>query len=129
VSRPKPGWPLRRIVLVPLVLFVAVSGAVFTLAQLHPAKPNVPAGAPVQLGDALRGRTIFSQTCASCHGAQGIGGGAGPRLAGASISLAQAKVQIDNGGGLMPARLVSGRREEDVLAYLATIFRPSESSG
>jgi mono/diheme cytochrome c family protein len=123
VSRPEPRWPLRRIVLVPLILFVVVSGAVFTLAQLHPAKPGTPAAGPVKLGDATRGETIFSQNCASCHGAGGRGGNIGPKLVGSSLSLAQAKAQIDNGGGAMPASLVSGRDEEDVLAYLATLFK------
>jgi hypothetical protein len=36
--------------------------------------------------------------------------------------VAAAKTQIDNGGGIMPAKLVTGSREDDVLAYLATIF-------
>jgi hypothetical protein len=49
-------------------------------------------------------------------------GGVGPRLAGAQITLEKARAQIDNGGGIMPARLVAGSREDDVLAYLATIF-------
>jgi mono/diheme cytochrome c family protein len=122
VSTPEPGWPLKRIVLVPLALFVAVSGTVLTLALLHPAKPSASAAGSVQLGDAYRGETVFAQSCASCHGTAGAGGEVGPKLAGARISLAEAKAQIDNGGGAMPAGLVSGRQEEDVLAYLATIL-------
>ena len=129
MSRPETGWPLRRIVLLPLVLFAAVSAVVFTLAKLHPAKPETPSGGSLKLGDARRGSTIFSQTCASCHGAEGIGGGVGPKLAGVPISLAAAKAQIDNGGGVMPAGLVGGRDEEDVLAYLATILRAPEAGG
>src|SRR6187397_1582238 len=45
VSTPEPGWPLRRIVLLPLALFVVVSGSAFALAKLHPAKPEVAASA------------------------------------------------------------------------------------
>jgi len=120
VSRPDTGWPLWRIVLVPLVLFVVVSGTAFTLAKLHPARPSVPTGA-VTLGDAQSGRAVFLETCAPCHGRQAQGG-VGPRLAGASITLAAAKAQIDNGGGVMPARLVTGGRQDDVLAYLRTIL-------
>ena len=120
MSRPDSGWPLRRIVLAPLILFVVVSATAFTLAKLHLAKPGTTAGA-VTLGDAARGRVVFLETCAPCHGPQAQGG-VGPRLAGASITLAAAKTQIDNGGGVMPARLVSGGREDDVLAYLATIL-------
>jgi hypothetical protein len=36
--------------------------------------------------------------------------------------VAAAKTQIDDGGGIMPANLVNGSREDDVLAYLATIL-------
>jgi cytochrome c551 len=123
VSTPEPGWPLRRIVVLPLVLFAVVSGAAFTLAKLHLAKPETTTtSGPVALGDAQRGQTIFKQTCGGCHGMNAQGGGVGPRLAGTQITVAAAKAQIDNGGGIMPAHLVSGAREDDVLAYLATIF-------
>jgi len=37
-------------------------------------------GATVAMGDPQHGGAIFSQNCASCHGAQGAGGGIGPRL-------------------------------------------------
>ena len=125
MSSPEPGWPLKRIVVLPLVLFAVVSAGVFTLAKLHLAKPGKPAGAAsVKLGDAHRGATVFANECSSCHGLGGKGGDIGPPLAGAPITLAWAKAQIDIGGGTMPARLVSGRQEEDVLAYLATILRP-----
>ena len=123
MSTPEPGWPLRRIVVLPLVLFAVVSATVFTLAKLHPARPEVTAAAatPATLGDAARGQVIFKETCAGCHGLQAEGG-VGPRLAGAQITVAAAKTQIDNGGGIMPAALVSGQRESDVLAYLESIF-------
>ena len=119
VSTPESGWPLRRIVVLPLVLFIVVSGTAFTLAKLHLAKPGASA-APAKLGDAKQGRIIFKQTCGGCHG-MNAQGGVGPRLAGAHITIAVAKTQIDNGGGIMPPRLVTGQREDDVLGYLATI--------
>jgi mono/diheme cytochrome c family protein len=123
VSAPEPGWPLRRIVLVPLVLFLAVSGVVFALSKLALAKPDAPSAAGnVELGDQYRGETVFIESCSGCHGDGGVGGSAGPRLAGERITIAQAKAQIDNGGGAMPAGLVSGQDEADVLAYLATIL-------
>jgi mono/diheme cytochrome c family protein len=120
VSRPESRWPLRRIVVLPLVLFLVVSAAAFTLAKLHLARPEATA-APVTSGDAVRGQATFKQTCGGCHG-MNAEGGVGPRLAGAQITVAAAKTQIDDGGGIMPAKLVSGSREDDVLAYLATIF-------
>ena len=110
-----------RLLLVPAVLFVAFSASAFTLAKLHPAKPGVPASGSVKLGDAYRGQTVFSTTCAACHGANAEGG-VGPKLGGAQITVAAAKAQIDNGGGAMPANLVHGAQEQDLLAYLATIF-------
>jgi cytochrome c5 len=120
VSTPGEGWPLRRIVVLPVVLFVVVSATAFSLAKLHLAKPSASPGGPATLGDAQRGEAVFRQTCAACHGKQAQGG-IGPRLAGAHISVAAAKAQIDNGGSVMPARLVRGGRENDVLAYLAKI--------
>jgi mono/diheme cytochrome c family protein len=120
VSTPGQGWPLRRIVVVPLVLFVAVSAGVFTLAKLHPASPATASG-PVTLGDAARGKVVYEQKCAPCHGANAEGK-VGPRLAGAKLTVEQARAQIDNGGGIMPAKLVTGGAEADVLAYLKTLF-------
>jgi len=112
-----------RLLVVPAVLFVAFSATAFALAKLHPAKPSLSVSGPVRVGDPYRGQTVFTQSCAGCHGQDGKGGGIGPRLAGSGISLAAAKAQIDNGGGAMPAGIVSGKQEEDVLAYLATILR------
>lgn len=115
---------LRRLVLVPAVLFLAVSAGTFALAKLHLAKPEAPASASVALGDAYRGETVYATSCAGCHGAAAEGG-VGPALEGASISLGAAKARIDNGGGAMPGGLVTGRQEEDVLAYLATLLAPA----
>jgi mono/diheme cytochrome c family protein len=111
-----------RLVVAPLLLFVCVSAGVFTLTKLHLAKPEAATPANVTLGDAQRGATVFASTCAACHGQAGRGGGIGPRLAGAQISIFEVKAQIDAGGGAMPAGLVTGRREEDVLAYVATLI-------
>jgi len=119
----------KRLIVVPEMLFVVVSATVFTLAKLHLAKPATSAGGATKLGDSYRGETVFSTTCAGCHGQAGNGGGVGPKLAGADITLAAAKAQIDNGGGVMPAKLVTGGREEDVLAYLSAILAPPSGSG
>jgi mono/diheme cytochrome c family protein len=59
--------------------------------------------------------------CASCHGERGAGGIA-PKLAGASISLDAAKARIDGGASGMPAGIVTGKDEDDVLAYLQKIL-------
>lgn len=116
--------PSTRLVLIPLLLFLAFSGTAFALAQLHVAKPGQAkvAGGKIALGDSYNGETVFQQSCAGCHGAGGKGGGVGPPLAGQKISVAGAKAQIDNGGSVMPAGVVKGQQERDVLAYLASIF-------
>lgn len=113
--------------MIPACLFVVVSGTAFALSKLSLAEPSVPkaAGANVKLGDAYRGQVVYSQSCAGCHGATGEGG-VGPKLDGNSITLAAAKAQIESGGGAMPPKLVSGRREADVLAYLSTILASTE---
>jgi mono/diheme cytochrome c family protein len=112
-----------RLALTAAVLFAVFSGLAFTLAKLHLARPSVATGGKVVLGDAAAGRALFARTCAPCHGAGGKGGSIGPRLiGGASVTLAAAQAKVDAGGGVMPARLVSGKDERDVLAYLATIL-------
>ena len=111
-----------RLVVVPAILFVLVSGTVFVLAQTHPAKDEAAtAPAPAGSGDAARGEQLFAENCASCHGEGGTGGGVGPTLAGSGVSLSVARATIENGSGVMPAGLVEGQELEDVLAYLETI--------
>ena len=81
------------------------------------------ANGEIKLGDSYRGETLFSTNCAGCHGQSGKGGASGRGSPGAAIPLPVAKAQIDNGGGTMPAGLVKGQDEADVLAYLATILK------
>jgi len=112
---------------IPLALLVSLWAVTFALAKLHLAKPGTPkATGSVVLGDQYRGETIFSQTCAGCHGAGGKGGGIGPRLIGLPLTIAQVKAQIDDGGGSMPPKLVTGPKEADVLAYVATLIAPAK---
>ena len=112
-----------RLIVVPAILFVIVSGTVFVLAQLHPAREEAPSSSapPPASGDAAHGQKLFAENCTSCHG-EGGQGGVGPTLAGNPISIADARSRIENGGGVMPANLVSGQDLADVLAYLQTIL-------
>lgn len=107
-----------RLLVVPAVLFLLVSGTVFALAQWHPAKSEQK---PVAAGGAAqRGQELFAQRCARCHET-----GVAPELQGSGVSTEAARRQIENGGGGMPADLVTGQELEDVLAYLETILPPS----
>ena len=102
----------------PAVLFLLVSGTVFALAHWHPAKSEEK---PVAAGGAAqRGRQLFAERCARCHET-----GIAPELQGSGVSLEAARGQIENGGGGMPADLVTGQDLDDVLAYLETILPPT----
>src|SRR5205823_9717849 len=100
----------------------SISGTAFALAELHLARPGLPKASSIKLGDFYNGQTLFSKTCAACHGQDGTGGGIGPKLAGDPITLQKAVARIEGGGGAMPPGLVKGKDESDVLAFLATIL-------
>ena len=106
----------------PLTVLVCVAGAAFALAQGRFLAPSAPTGAgaaaSIAPGDAYQGELVFVATCAGCHGDGGVGGGVGPRLAGAGLSAALIEARIEGGAGAMPAGLVEGTREADVLAYV-----------
>jgi mono/diheme cytochrome c family protein len=113
----------------PLVLLAVVSAVAFTLARLHLAQPSVSGAKAgnVALGDPYRGETLFAGTCAKCHG-RGGSGGVGPRLDGDRIPLSLVVDRIENGKGIMPPHLFSGRDERDVVAYVATLITPPGKS-
>ena len=116
-----------RLIVVPALLLVGVASLVFGLARWHPAKPDTTvATGDVELGDPTRGASLYRATCSGCHGVNAEGG-VGPRLAGAQLTIARVKAQIDNGGGAMPAGLATGEHEEDILAYIDTILAPAPS--
>ena len=116
-----------RLIVVPALLLVGVTALVFTLAKWHPATPNATiAAGEVKLGDPKRGASLYRATCSGCHGVNAEGG-VGPRLAGANLTIARVKAQIDNGGGTMPAGLAAGRHEEDILAYIQSILATAPS--
>lgn len=73
-------------------------------------------------GDAAAGATVFSTTCAACHGETGHGGGGGPDLT--TMPLAQTEEgaikQVTDGGGGMPpfGGTLSEEEIENVAAYV-----------
>jgi glucose/arabinose dehydrogenase/mono/diheme cytochrome c family protein len=71
---------------------------------------------------ASKGRSIFAQNCAACHGSEG-GGGAGPALAKNEALADEAALlgQIVHGGGGMPA--FGGRLSDEQIAAVATFIR------
>ncbi len=77
-------------------------------------------------GDVAAGKTVFDANCASCHSA--VAGtpspfSAAPNLAEISSTLDQQTIlnQIANGGGPMPAGLVSGADATNAAAYILSL--------
>jgi mono/diheme cytochrome c family protein len=104
----------------PILVGGGIAAATFALAQAQVFAPSAPASAPAT-GDATRGQVVFERECAGCHGTAGTGGGVGPMLAGAGLDAATVTAAVAQGRGVMPAGLVSGQDEADVVAYVASI--------
>jgi mono/diheme cytochrome c family protein len=107
----------------PLVVGAAVVVGTFVLAKAQIFEPSAPSAGPAPGGDADRGATVFENTCAGCHGSGGAGG-TGPRLQGSGLDAAAVTSAVQQGRGIMPAGLVSGQDEADVVAYVASISAP-----
>lgn len=102
----------------PLVVLVVVVLGVYGLSRWHVFQPSADAGGPVAAGDATAGAQVYAASCAGCHGAQGEGG-VGPALQGRTdLSPEGIQAVIRSGRGVMPAGLVSGEDEADVIAFL-----------
>jgi mono/diheme cytochrome c family protein len=108
----------------PVLAGGAVAACTFVLAQAEVFAPSAPAGATASGGDIYRGETVFERECASCHGAGGAGGSVGPRLVGAGLDAATVTAVVEQGPGVMPAGLVSGSDEADVVAYVVSVSSP-----
>jgi len=73
-------------------------------------------------GDAEAGLAVFQASCTGCHLADGTqDGGVGPKLAGLGLDAETISNQVVNGGGAMPAGLVSGTDLDNVVAYVLSI--------
>jgi mono/diheme cytochrome c family protein len=96
--------------------------AVFVLAKARIFEPaQVKAAGP---GDPYAGQLVFESKCAGCHGTGGEGGSPGPRLIGTGLTADEVTARVQQGSGVMPAGLVSGKDEADVVAYVVSIARP-----
>jgi mono/diheme cytochrome c family protein len=106
----------------PLLVGALVVVAVFVLAKARIFEPSaVKAAGP---GDPYAGQLVFEGKCAGCHGTGGKGGTPGPRLIGAKLTAADVTQRVQQGSGVMPAGLVSGRDEANVVAYVVSIANP-----
>ena len=103
----------------PLLVGAAVVVAVFLFAKAQIFEPS--ASGTVAPGDATRGELVFERECAACHGPGGDGGDPGPRLVGTGLSQDEVTTRVRQGAGVMPAGLVSGQDEANVVAYVVSI--------
>ncbi|MGE0028704.1 MAG: cytochrome c [Thermoleophilia bacterium] len=79
-------------------------------------------GGGASAGDKEAGLVVFQQSCTGCHLGDGMeDGGVGPKLAGLGLDETTIKNQVVNGGGPMPAGLVSGVDLDNVVAYVLSI--------
>jgi mono/diheme cytochrome c family protein len=108
----------------PLVVGAVIVIAVFVLAKARIFEPSAPATTTTAPGDPARGATIFADTCSGCHGEGAVGGDPGPRLVGSGLDAEKIEARIEQGVGVMPAGLVSGQDEADVVAYVVSVSAP-----
>jgi mono/diheme cytochrome c family protein len=106
----------------PLVVGAVIVLGVFVLAKARIFEPSaVTAAGP---GDPYAGQLVFESKCAGCHGTGGQGGNPGPRLISSGLSAADVTRRVEQGSGVMPAGLVSGDDEANVVAYVVSIANP-----
>jgi ubiquinol-cytochrome c reductase cytochrome c subunit len=108
----------------PILVGATVVAGTFALAHARVFEPPTSPAIAASGGDVYRGETVFQRNCSSCHGTGGVGGGVGPRLVGAGLDVATVAATVQQGRGVMPAGLVSGREEADVVAYVVSISTP-----
>jgi mono/diheme cytochrome c family protein len=107
----------------PLLVGGAVVVGTFALAQAQVFEPSAPTE-PGAAGDAVRGEAIFAGACASCHGEGGTGG-AGPALIETGLDATAVATVVQQGRGVMPAGIVTGQDQADVVAYVVSISSPA----
>ena len=92
------------------------SAASAPATQAMPAASGSSAKGTTAMGDAGRGKTIFGEKCASCHGASGTEGGVGPSLKGEKSrkNLEQTIAWIHNPAPPMPKLWPSPLNDKDV---------------
>jgi mono/diheme cytochrome c family protein len=110
----------------PILIGGAVAVATFALAQAQIFEPSAPAGGTAVVGDVDRGQAVFERECAGCHGEGGKGGGVGPALFETGFDAAAVSAAVQQGRGVMPAGIVTGQEQADVVAYVVSISSPTE---
>jgi mono/diheme cytochrome c family protein len=103
----------------PIVVGAVIAVAVFALGQAEIFAPSAPAGEAVA-GDVESGEAVFQRECASCHGVSAEGG-VGPALFETGLDAATVTAVVEQGRGVMPAGIVIGQEQADVVAYVVSV--------
>jgi mono/diheme cytochrome c family protein len=105
------------------LLFALVLSSAPAFAQASNAKPGA-----AKPGNAENGKKLFTADgCYQCHGRQGQGGSAGPRLAPPKIPVEAIKIYVRHPSGAMPPytpKVLSDVEIDDIYAFLKTIPAP-----
>ena len=110
----------------PILVGGAVVVGTFALAKAQIFEPSTEAAPPAVAGDVDRGEAVFAANCSGCHGDGGTGGGVGPTLVGAGLDADAVTSAVQQGRGVMPAGIVSGQEQADVVAYVVSISSSSD---
>ena len=110
VSKPGPGGMATT------MPEAAVSAAASAAAATPAPTPTTGGGEATQIGDAHKGKVLFSANCSTCHGATGREGGVGPSLTNerAKKNYAQTVAWIENPNPPMPKLYPSPLSLQDV---------------
>jgi mono/diheme cytochrome c family protein len=108
----------------PILVGGAIVVATFALAQVQIFAPPAPAESGAA-GDATRGESIFQSECSSCHGDGGVGG-VGPALVETGLGTVEVSAVVQQGRGIMPAGIVTGQAQADVIAYVVSLSSPDQ---
>ncbi|MDH3227513.1 MAG: cytochrome c [Thermoleophilia bacterium] len=102
----------------------AVAATVGASAALIASLPSGnPAQAATAHATAAEGKAVFVRSCQGCHPSGGATAGVGPKLTARGLTKARIENQVRNGGGAMPAGLVTGTDLDAVVTYVVSIQR------
>lgn len=101
-----------------------IAGAVFAVALLAPAALGRPSMAPMVMGNAKTGKTIFEASCAVCHTLKAAGseGTIGPNLNTLVLSEAAIIKTVTDGGASLVGKPIKGKTYQTAMtAFKGTL--------
>lgn len=107
---------------------VGIAGIVVAAVLVAPAALARPATKPMVIGNATKGKTLFSTNCAACHTlkAAGAKGTIGPNLN--TLVLAEATIikQITDGGASLVGKPIQGKTYQTAMTAFKGVLSTAE---